>query len=581
MMQSVDKEAIDDGEEIEVVSPTQSGGNNENIIIITQPSTTSTNDKKQSSQQHLKDPHMELFLTMHYRKMQRDLNGPQKKKTKYHLVILLCFLILVYASSASYIQPNESEGNKIVFALTLNQIILIGVWIFVAIVITGIFGSSKFILLLYWTLVYWPLLAVLASVLVTDILGSGEASVWITWTLVIVEILTVLIYIVVNYIYPRLVTSSWFRGWGAQKFWRVKLLANGITMEYDGIWGIFSRRRYECRYVGEVNEKGLPHGRGVWSDDSYNGEVLTGMWEDGHPTAPFSSRQYGGKGNTFSAVKLVYYMANDDNFESNKFMPTNDMEPRFGMASVECSVAGDFMSHLPMATLVGKEQVYKEGDCSEVSVGKLCRQLDTATTTTASDEVTIVTSLEINAGDPRGVQIGGHLFQPTGLSFTKRIKQIVVDVVRTSSDGGDDVEEAKYSQVDTAGDEEKADGIVEGKKQTSRVSSDSTASQNSNSIIRLQVRDWTKIGTKDALIFIPGFNSWLQHSLETYGQLMAMTQLSQRVYPVLFGWPGAQVLTYRYASLVSANENNRKYFLQMLRSLKAEGITNIHIVTHR
>ena len=230
-MQSVDEEAIADGGEIEVVSPAQSGGNDENIII-TQPSTT-TNDKKQSSQQqHLKDPHMELFLTMHYRKMQRDLNGPQKKKTKYHLVILLCFLILVYASSASYSQPdNESEGNKIVFALTLNQIILIGVWIFVAIVITGIFGSSKFILLLYWTLVYWPLLAVLASVLVTDILGSGEASVWITWTLVIVEILTVLIYILVNYIYPRLVTSSWFRGWGAQKFWRVKLLEDGITME--------------------------------------------------------------------------------------------------------------------------------------------------------------------------------------------------------------------------------------------------------------------------------------------------------------------------------------------------------------
>lgn len=63
--------------------------------------------------------------------------------------------------------------------------------------------------------------------------------------------------------------------------------------------------------------------------------------------------------------------------------------------------------------------------------------------------------------------------------------------------------------------------------------------------------------------------------------MLAMApKLNQHVYPIIFTWPGAQVLTYRNASSISASENNRKYFLQMLNSLAAEGITNIHFVSH-
>jgi len=223
------------------------------------------------------DPHIELFLIMKYRKMQRDLNGPQKKKTKYHLIVLLCFLIIVYGFGSAYEATDDNDGTKnnadgdgnsqtVTLTLTLGQIVLIGVWVFVAIFVTAIFGKSKFILLLYWLLVYWPLLAVLATTLVNDILGSD--TVWIGYMLIVVEVMTVVVFVCVNYAYPRLVTSNWFRQRYARWFWNLKLLDDGLTMEYDGIWGRFSRRRYECRYVGELNEKGLPHGRGVWADDS-------------------------------------------------------------------------------------------------------------------------------------------------------------------------------------------------------------------------------------------------------------------------------------------------------------------------
>jgi len=539
----------------------------------------SPKQNKQQSSNELSSSQIELFLTMHNRKLTRELNGPQKKKTKYHLVILLCFLILVYGLSSTYATTNPNNGEEgntstgtggnqqISITLTISQIVLIGLWIFVAIVITAIFGSSKFIHLLYWMLVYWPLLLVLASALVNDVLGSD--TVWIVYMFIAAEVLTLVVFVCVNYIYPRFVTSSWFQKNGfARKWWRIRLLHDGVTMEYDGLWGRFSRKRYECRYIGEVNEDGLPHGKGVWSDDSYNGEILTGTWNNGHPVAPFSSRQYGGKGNTFAAVKLAFFMANDDTFEANKFMPTNDERPRCGVASVECSIAGDFMSNLPMASLIGDIQV--EGE-DGVTIGKLCKHLDDTSDTSLEEEEAPVSSLQISTNDPRGVQIDDHVYELTGLSFTKRIKQIVIDVIRTKDD------EPTYTDVAT---DEESPPITEEQKQ--QIQMVSTTSDESGSVqnIRLQVRDWTNVRTKDALVFIPGFNSWLQHSLETFGQMVAMTKLSQKVYPVLFDWPGAQVLTYRYASLISASENNRKYFLQMLQSLKAEGITNIHIVTH-
>ena len=241
------------------------------LELDNQDPTNRNNNNSSSKSKHLKDPHIELFLTMQYRKMQRDLNGPQKKKTKYHLIVLLCFLIIVYGFGSTY-EPTDDgkngDGNSqtVTLTLTLGQIVLIGVWVFVAIFVTAIFGKSKFILLLYWLLVYWPLLAVLATTLVNDILGSD--TVWIGYMLIVVEIMTVVVFVCVNYAYPRLVTSNWFRQRYARWFWNIKLLDDGLTMQYDGIWGRFSRRRYECRYVGELNDKGLPHGRGVWADDS-------------------------------------------------------------------------------------------------------------------------------------------------------------------------------------------------------------------------------------------------------------------------------------------------------------------------
>ena len=85
---------------------------------------------------------------------------------------------------------------------------------------------------------------------------------------------------------------------------------------------------------------------------------------------------------------------------------------------------------------------------------------------------------------------------------------------------------------------------------------------------------------KDVLIFFPGFNSSLKNSLENFGQLLAMTKLDSRVYPILFNWPAGQILTYLSASRVSLSERNYENFRRLLNGLQHEGFHNVHLMSH-
>ncbi|KAL7553515.1 hypothetical protein ACHAWF_017587 [Thalassiosira exigua] len=520
--------------------------------------------ERKKSKRGVSPPLERLFLAMHHRKLERDLNGPQKKKTRFHFVALGCMLVLVYGLSAY-----ENGSEDMIISLSLGQIFLIGTWIFVSVVVATILGNSKFVVLLYWMLIYWPLLAIVASLLfynrsrhVFDDPG------FIGLLLVIAEVLTLVAFVVVYYVYPRLVTSKWFREtYGAARFWRIKLFADevAIVMEYDGWWGRFGRR-YRCRYVGELNADGVPHGRGVWSDDSYGGEILSGTWRDGSPVAPFRSRQYGGRGNTFSAVTVACFVATDDDYESNKLVPTNDEPPRCGVVGVECSVAGSFMSHLPEASILVDLGVEGEG----LAIGGCCRELDRGAGATSTKPVT---ALRIASDDPRGVQVGGHRFVPTGHAFTRRVKQIVIDVASAGP---------KYDPLDMTAAASEEDELEEVMVRQEEGGGGGGRSDASTAVapLCLEVKNWARVQRKDALIFLPGFNSVVKHSVETFGQMLAMSKLTQHVYPVLFAWPGGQVPTYRHASFISASENNRKHFLKMLQGLQSEGIQNIHIISH-
>ena len=78
--------------------------------------------------------------------------------------------------------------------------------------------------LLYWCLVYWPLMAIMASALLYDDAGIRVRD-WIYTSLVIAEIVTIIIFACVNYIYPQFIISKWFREtYGASRFWNIRLV---------------------------------------------------------------------------------------------------------------------------------------------------------------------------------------------------------------------------------------------------------------------------------------------------------------------------------------------------------------------
>ncbi len=99
------------------------------------------------------------------------------------------------------------------------------------------------------------------------------------------------------------------------------------------------------------------------------------------------------------------------------------------------------MTHLPDATLLGDAEVEAEGH----TIGTCCNDIDRSSPASSDD---VVTSVQISA-DSRGVQVGGHSYVQTGLPFTKRAKQIVVNVLRTQSDASygalDDIDEESSS----------------------------------------------------------------------------------------------------------------------------------------
>ena len=152
------------------------------------------------------------------------------------------------------------------------------------------------------------------------------------------------------------------------------------------------------------------------------------------------------------------------------------------------------------------------------------------------------------------------------------------------------VDDTQYSSVPCTdntktdkcdGDDDGETSSLQNRVYTDKDIEDTNPRQASTSTMQLEVKNWCRINTKDALILIPGFNSTLQHSLETFGQMLAMTkQLLQHVYPICYQYPGALIPTYRHASHIAASENNKKYFLQLLKGLQTEGIQRVHFITH-
>lgn len=615
----------------------------------------------------------QVFMTMKLRKLNRALTGTKTKRTRFELFALVAYFVLAFGvvsyssgQNREVVENEESGSSRRIIVLDLTDIIVMMIYILVVSLVTSVFRESKFITLLYWMFIYLPLAAMIISFMLDDqgdVGGYLNANPVLAVLLVTAEIMVLVGFLALYKLYPKVVTSAWFRRKSrAGIFWRIKVISDW-TMTYVGRWG----RRFACKYEGETNDQGLPHGFGRWLDDSYSGEVLTGTWINGTPVAPFASRHYG-TGDAFKAVRIGYIMASDDDYTTTKFWPTNDKKPRIGLTSVECSISGSFYNELPLATHLSGPHWLDE---DQHSVGMLCSQL----THVDDEEERGHQVVQIKASDPRGIQVRGHVYESTGESFNAGLDKIVVLVDKDEGAGEPfDGESSRqtltprrslnfmprasrqsfrpekivlYDQSDDDQSDNDDDDDYSGSgsgDEDSGSSSDNNNINNSNNgvssgrtgielttvmeddsypeepqseqlreprqqspfgrqmsfdlempasgsvgapgpIMRmtnasLRIQDWTPAPHKDALIFFPGYKVPLKQALEALGQFVAMTRLDSRVYPIIFGWPSGQRVTYHAASRLSATQKNQDNLVALIKGLQVAGIRNVHFMTH-
>ncbi|KAK3821427.1 MAG: hypothetical protein J3Q66DRAFT_438287 [Benniella sp.] len=180
--------------------------------------------------------------------------------------------------------------------------------------------------------------------------------------LAFMEALTLGTVVLFRVAYPRIILrASWLN---CKRWWRIRespqtssMSPNYRTITFSYLsWDPdeYVLQRSTVTYVGEYDESGKPHGLGEWTDHTYTGEALQGIWEHGIPIGPFKSQEYG-TGNAFCSIRIGYCKNTMDKDGSTVFGAARDPDgPSYGAATVECSVSGKFFHHLPNVRVIGK-----------------------------------------------------------------------------------------------------------------------------------------------------------------------------------------------------------------------------------
>lgn len=161
--------------------------------------------------------------------------------------------------------------------------------------------------------------------------------------LFVVEFCIVGGYIGMYELYPRVIR----RGWIDTEWWfGIRKGKRTNTLTYLSLVRRWNSKRSRVEYIGGLDKDNRPHGFGLWKDSEYHGENLSGLWEHGIPIGPFTSREQG-SGFTTEKLRVAYAsIRGETSTDSADVFPT--FKPlEWGVANVECSVAGGFFSFLP------------------------------------------------------------------------------------------------------------------------------------------------------------------------------------------------------------------------------------------
>ena len=296
-------------------------------------------------------------------------------------------------------------------------------------------------------------------------------------------------------------------------------------------------------YSGGLDADGRPHGWGTWHDSAAHGEKLVGFWRHGAPIAPFHAPEYV-SGWTFKAVRIAYCHNRmepglDEYWWSARRNPGG---LSWGVASVECSVAGGFFKHLPaVVSLCGPELQRSASWCREQMAPReladssmrtvLGERLADASQVTLEDGAA-PDAFVVTAGG-RGLRVGG--FTPVGpreaQSVTIHWEPPPTGVQRQPSEmPTSPTTRGAERRTPSAGPMHSAVG---GRLRLGGAEPDRPGSV-----------DWTVEDASgppaEAVVFVHGFNSPVADALKRVAQLWTLGSFPPHLHCYCFGWPGAR-----------------------------------------
>jgi len=275
-----------------------------------------------------------------------------------------------------------------------------------------------------------------------------------------------------------------------------------------------------CIYEGPLLD-GRPHGIGTWMDTSFQGELLTGIWEYGIPLGPFESIENDTR--SLLVNLRIIYGTNGGGKSWLDRIPLNT-----GVASIECCVSGNFMKGYPKVSMIQGPDLCRcsQNNCiciKNVLEKKAYRHIDDDKQLTS-----VVVSLDRRLDT---LAISGYK-----TLHNNKNKKVTIEM------GKDSIKNTPKLIVDS---------------------------------------NWISSESNEGILFIHGYDHDLKDALKRFAQFLALGHFPNYIKPFVFNWPSStSPLLYWCAHSVASDNDNHRDLQKFIQSLANAGIRNLHIMCH-
>jgi esterase/lipase superfamily enzyme len=402
-------------------------------------------------------------------------------------------------------------------------------------------------LFLRWVL-YWAVLtaALLLLIRPRNLQDSGkyqEEGKIILIAFASIELLTILVYFFQRYVYVKILRQMTDQS--PERFFKVKATDKEDCYKAKGLWEFGKKKHFS--YVGDRNPAGQPHGYGVFTSRWKYGEILNGFWVDGVPIGPFISREYI-TGYTFRNVRIGYFACGKT---FDRYSQVRGKEIKYGVAAVECNVSGRFFSDFPKAQMLFTDPFRKK-----MKKRRNKREMLSSQGKNIENMKDVLDNLRPDIAPPNPI---------TSYASQNRITVEYLPQTGFRIPGFRPAAGSPSTLED------------EDVKLSLRVCKDFSQTQSS----QLTIDGWTRENNQtEAVLFVPGFNTTVEASLKSLGQLICLGNLSPDYKCIVFSWPGGSLLQFPYAVGIAESVQTTYDFIQAIRELSLAGITKVHILCH-